>query len=29
MATQQAGTTPVAAANRHRHTETSPVEILT
>ena len=26
MATRQAGTTPVAAANRHRHTETSPVE---
>ena len=27
MATRQEGTTPVAAANRHRHTETSPVEI--
>ena len=23
---RQAGTTPVAAANRHRHTETCPVE---
>ena len=26
MATQQVGTTPIAAANWHRHTETSPVE---
>ena len=29
MATRQAGTTPLAAANRHRYTETSPVEIIT
>ena len=29
MATRQAGTTPTATANRHCHTETSPVEILT